>query len=154
MHFLRTAAVAVACVLVTGCVFFAGHRPLLGYSDKNHPKSDTALVVCAEQPGFICGITSVNERNTWEKLNGGKTPWVRILPGAQVIKLTLSNSHLINRPWLKIDNVQAGHVYRIDVAFNGTALTAKSTDLGKMDSYTIHMPRQPWKPKAYTATFD
>jgi hypothetical protein len=154
MHFLRTAAVAVVCVLLTGCVLYAGHRPLLGYSDKNHPKSDTALVVCAQQPEFLCGITSVNEKNTWEQLNGGKTPWVRVLPGTQVIKLTLSNSHLINRPWLKINDVQAGHVYRITVAFSGATLSAKWEDLGKMDSYTIYMPRLPLKPKAYTANFD
>jgi hypothetical protein len=153
MHFLRTAAVAVACVLASGCVLYAGHKPLLGYKDKDHPKSDTALVVCAEQKQFICGITSVNDRNTWEKLNGGKTPWVRVLPGTQVIRLTLSNFHLINRPWLKID-AQPGHVYRISVAFDGKALTATSVDLGKMDSYTIHMPRQPLNSKAYTATFD
>jgi hypothetical protein len=153
MHFLRTAAVAVACVLATGCVLYAGHTPLLGYKDKGHPNSDTALVVCAEQKQFLCGITGVNDTNTWEKLNGGKTPWVRVLPGEQVIRLTLSNFHLVNRPWLKI-NAQPGHVYRIEVAFNNGALIPTSTDLGKMDSYTIHMPRQPLKPKAYTATFD
>jgi hypothetical protein len=143
----------MACVLAAGCSQFAGRRPLLGYTDKDHPKSDTALVVCAEQPEFICGITGVNDKSTWEKYNGGKTPWVRVLPGAQVIRLTLSNSHVINRPWLKIDNVQAGHVYRISVALNGNVLTATSTDLGQMDSYTIHMPQFPLKPKSYTAHF-
>ncbi|MBM7130551.1 hypothetical protein [Dyella mobilis] len=153
MHFLRNVAVAVACVLAAGCSQLAGRHPLLGYKDKDHPKSDTALVVCAEQPEFICGITGVNEKSTWEKYNGGKTPWVRVLPGNQVIKLTLSNSHLINRPWLKINDVKAGHVYRINVAFNGGALTAAWTDLGQMDSYTIHVPQFPLKPKAYTAHF-
>ncbi|MBE1161660.1 hypothetical protein [Dyella acidiphila] len=154
MHFLRIAAVAVACALVSSCMLYAGRHPLLGYKDKDHPKSDTALVVCEEQAGYICGITSVNDRNTWEQLNGGKTPWVRVLPGAQVIKLTLSNSHLVNRPWLKIDNVQPQHVYQVSVTFDGKALGATWKDLGKMDSYTIHMPRQPLKPKAYTANFD
>jgi hypothetical protein len=153
MHLLRNTAVVAACVLAVGCSQFAGRRPLLGYKDKDHPKSDTALVVCAEQPDYICGITGVNERSTWEKFNGGKTPWVRVLPGKQVIKLTLSNSHQINRPWLKIDNVQAGHVYRIDVDFNGAALTATWKDLGQMDSYTIQMPQFPLKPKSYTAHF-
>lgn len=153
MHYLRNAAMAMACVLTAGCVHFAGRRPLLGYTDKDHPKSDTALVVCAEQPGFMCGITGVNDKSTWEKYNGGKTPWVRVLPGSQVIRLTLSNSHQVNRPWFKIDNVQAGHVYRVDVAFNGTAMTATWKDLGKMDSYTIHMPRFPLSPKPFTAGF-
>lgn len=153
MHFLRTAAVAVACVLVAGCMFAAGRHPLLGYKDKDHPKSDTALVVCAPQPQYFCGITGVNERNTWEKLNGGKTPWVRVLPGEQLIKLTLSNAHLITRPQLKIV-VQPQHVYRIDVSLDGSALAATWTDLGKLDSYTIHMPRDPLKSKAYTAGFD
>jgi hypothetical protein len=153
MHYLRNTAVVMACVLAAGCSQLAGRRPLLGYADKHHPKSDTALVVCAEQPEFICGITGVNEKSTWEKFNGGKTPWVRVLPGNQVIKLTLSNSHLINRPWLKIDGVQPGHVYRINVAFNGSALTANWTDLGQMDAYTIHMPQFPLKPKSYTAHF-
>jgi hypothetical protein len=154
MHFLRNTAVVLACVLAAGCSQLAGRRPLLGYSDKDHPTSDTALVVCAEQqPQFICGITGVNDKSTWEKYNGGKTPWVRVLPGAQVIRLTLSNNHKINRPWLKIDNVQAGHVYRIDVAYDGTNVNAKWTDLGQMDAYTIHMPQFPLKPKSYTAHF-
>jgi hypothetical protein len=153
MHYLRTAAVVVACVLAAGCSQMAGRHPLLGYSDKHHPQSDTALVVCAEQPEYICGITGVNSKSTWEKYNGGKTPWVRVLPGSQVIRLTLSNNHLINRPWLKIDNVQPGHVYRITVGYSGTALTASWADLGQMDSYTIHMPQFPLKPKSYTAHF-
>ena len=153
MHYLRTMAVVAACVLAVGCSQLAGRRPLLGYKDKDHPQSDTALVVCAEQPEYICGITGVNDKSTWEKYNGGKTPWVRVLPGDQVIRLTLSNSKLINRPWLKINNVQAGHVYRITVGFNGTAMTATWADLGRMDSYTIHMPQFPFKPKSYTAHF-
>lgn len=153
MHYLRNAALAMACVLAAGCAQFAGKHPLLGYRDKDHPKSDTAIVVCAEQPQFICGITGVNSKSTWQMLNGGKTPWVRVLPGDQVIRLTLSNSHLLNRPWLKIDNVQAGHVYRVEVALTAGALTATWKDLGKMDSYTIHMPRFPLSPKQFTAGF-
>lgn len=153
MHYLRIAAVAMACMLATGCAHFAGRRPLNGYVDKDHPHADTALVVCAEQDPYICGITGVNQVATWEKFNGGKTPWVRVLPGKQVIKLTLSNSHQLNRQQVTIDNVQAGHVYRIDVDFNGTFLTASYRDLGQMDSYTIHMPRFPFPPKAITASF-
>lgn len=153
MLYFRYAAVASACVLVAGCAHFAGRHPLPGYKDKHHPQSDTAIVACAEQPGFMCGITGVNDKSTWEKFNGGKTPWVRVLPGKQLIRLTLSNLHIINRPSVKIDHVQAGHVYRIDVAFNGSALTASYTDLGKMDSYTIHMSRFPFSPKAITAHF-
>lgn len=110
-------------------------------------------MACAQQPEYICGITGVNQKSTWDKLSGGKTPWVRVLPGKQEIKLTLSNSHIINRPSVKIDHVQAGHVYRIDVAFNGSMLTASYTDLGKMDAYTIHLPRFPFSPKAMTAHF-
>ncbi|GAB2569285.1 hypothetical protein ISP15_03500 [Dyella jejuensis] len=153
MHFLRNAAVAMAVVLVAGCAHFAGRHPLLGYSDKDHPHADTAIVVCAEQPDYVCGITGVNDKSTWEKLNGGKTPWVRVLPGKQVIRLTLSNLHIINRPWIKIDNAQAGHVYRIDVALANSVLTATYKDLGKLDSYTIHMPRFPLSPKPITAHF-
>lgn len=153
MQLLRNTAVVAACILAAGCSQFAGRHPLLGYKDKHHPQSDTALVVCAEQPQYMCGITAVNEKSTWEKYNGGKTPWVRVLPGSQVIRLTLSNSYRISRPWLKIDNVQAGHVYRIDVDFNGTELTATWKDLGQMDSYSIHMPQFPLKPKTYTAHF-
>jgi hypothetical protein len=152
MHYLRTAAVVMACTLMAGCSHFAGRRPLLGYVDKAHPHSDTALVVCGESQ-YICGITGVGQVATWEKFNGGKTPWVRVLPGKQVIKLTLSNSRLLNRQQVTIDNVEAGHVYRIDVAFNGGLLAASYSDLGKMDSYTIHMPRFPFQPKAITASF-
>jgi hypothetical protein len=105
----------------------AGGKPtprFLVIRTKIIPKSDTALVVCAEQPQYVCGITGVDEKSTWAKTDGGKTPWVRVLPGDRVIRLTLSNNHLINRPWLKIKGVQAGHVYRIDAGFDGKALTA------------------------------
>jgi hypothetical protein len=153
MRFPRRAAVVLTCMLMAGCAHFAGRRPLLGYPDKDHPKANTALVVCGEQTQYICGITGVNQVATWEKFNGGKTPWVRVLPGKQVIKLTLSNSHQLNRQQLTIDNVEAGHVYRIDVDFNGALLTASYKDLGQMDSYTIHMPRFPFQPKAITASF-
>ncbi|GLQ90066.1 hypothetical protein [Dyella flagellata] len=153
MHYLRTAAVLMACTLAAGCSHFAGRRPLLGYADKNHPAADTALVVCGEPSQYTCGITGVNQVATWEKFNGGKTPWVRVLPGKQMIKLTLSNSHLLNRQQVVIDQVEAGHVYRIDVGFNGAMLTASYQDLGRMDSYTIHMPRFPFSPKAITASF-
>jgi hypothetical protein len=44
-------------------------------------------------------------------------------------------------------------VYRIDVGYDGAMLTAEYKDLGKMDSYTIHMPRFPLEPKAITASF-
>lgn len=153
MQFQRKVAVAMACLLVGGCALVAGRHPIRGYSDKDHPQSDTAIVACAEQADYICGITGVDEKSTWTRYDGGKTPWVRVLPGNRVIRLTLSNSHIINRPWVKIDGVQAGHVYRVDVAFNGTALTAMYTDLGKMDSYTIHIPRLPLSPKPVTAHF-
>lgn len=153
MRYLRPAAVVMACTLAAGCAHFAGRRPLLGYKDKDHAKADTALVVCGQPSPYICGITGVNQVATWEKFNGGKTPWVRVLPGKQVIKLTLSNARLLNRQQLTIDNVEAGHVYRIDVGFNGAMLTATYKDLGKMDSYTIHMPRFPLQPKAITASF-
>jgi hypothetical protein len=153
MQFQRKVAVAMACVLIGGCALVGGRRPMLGYADKHHPQSDTAIVACAEQPGFICGITGVDEKSTWTKYDGGKTPWVRVLPGTRIIRLTLSNSHLINRSWFKIDNAQAGHVYRVDVAFDGKALTASYTDLGEMDSYTIHIPRLPLSPKPVTAHF-
>ena len=153
MHYLRTAVVLMACTLMAGCAHFAGRHPLLGYKDKDHPKADTALVVCGQPSPYICGITSVNQVATWEKFNGGKTPWVRVLPGKQVIKLTLSNSKLLNRQQVTIDNVEAGHVYRIDVGYDGKMLTAEYKDLGKMDSYTIHMPRFPLQPKAITASF-
>ncbi len=115
MQFQRKVAVAVACVLIAGCALVG--RPATRSSvirTRIIRKSDTAIVVCAEQePGFICGITGVDDKSTWSKTDGGKTPWVRVLPGTRIIRLTLSNSHLINRPWLKIDNVQAGHVYRV-----------------------------------------
>ncbi|RUL80044.1 hypothetical protein [Dyella choica] len=153
MHYLRTAAVAMACLLAAGCSHFAGRRPLPGYADQDHPSADTALVVCGEPSQYSCGITGVNQVATWEKFNGGKTPWVRVLPGKQVIKLTLSNSHQLNRQQVIIDKVEAGHVYRIEVGFNGALLTASYQDLGKMDSYTIHMPRFPFSPKAITASF-
>jgi hypothetical protein len=97
MRNLRTAAVIMACTLMAGCALFAGQRPLLGYKDKDHATADTALVVCGQPSQYICGITAVNQVATWEKFNGGKTPWVRVLPGKQVIKLTLSNSKLLNR---------------------------------------------------------
>jgi hypothetical protein len=154
MQFQRTIAVAVACVLITGCALVGSRRPLLGYKDKNHPTSDTALIVCAEQePSYLCGITGVDEQTTWTKYDAGKTPWVRVLPGDRVIRLTLSNNHLINRPWMKINGVQAGHVYRITADFDGKAVTAKYEDLGKMDSYTIHIRRLPLNPKPVTAYF-
>ncbi|WP_233843267.1 hypothetical protein [Dyella sp. 2HG41-7] len=153
MHYLRNAVVAMACILVAGCSHLAGRHPLLGYKDKAHPQSDTAIVACAEQPEYMCGITGVNQTATWEKFNGGKTPWVRVLPGKQVIKLTLSNSHVLNRQQLTIDNVQAGHVYRVDIAYDGKLLTATYQDLGQQDAYTIHMPRFPLPPKAITAHF-
>ncbi|RDS81218.1 hypothetical protein DWU98_11820 [Dyella monticola] len=140
-------------MLVAGCSHFAGRRPLLGYSDKGVQHADTAIVACAEQLQYVCGITGVNQISTWEKFNGGKTPWVRVLPGRQVIRMTLSNSRQLNRQDVIIDNVQAGHVYRIDVGSSGTLLTATYTDLGKLDSYTIHMPRFPLEPKAITASF-
>lgn len=152
MHYLRIAAVAMACMLAAGCSQFAGRRPLLGYTEKDHSHADTALVVCGDSE-YICGITGVNQVATWEKFNGGKTPWVRVLPGKQVIKLTLSNSRLLNRQQVTIDNVEAGHVYRIDVGFNGAVFAVSYEDLGKMDSYTIHMPRFPFQPKAITASF-
>ena len=153
MQFQRKVAVAMACVLIGGCALVGSRRPILGYSDKHHPQSDTAIVACAEQPGFICGITGVDEKSTWSKTDGGKTPWVRVLPGTRIIRLTLSNSHQLNRPWFKIDNVQAGHVYRVDLSFDGKAMTASYTDLGQMDSYTIHIPRLPLSPKPVTAHF-
>jgi len=153
MRFPRRAAVVLTCMLVASCAHFAGRRPLLGYSDKGVPHADTAIVACAEQAQYLCGITGVNQIATWEKFNGGKTPWVRVLPGKQVIRMTLSNSHQLNRQDVIIDNVQAGHVYRIDVGSSGTLLTATYTDLGKLDSYTIHMPRFPLEPKAITASF-
>src|SRR5579859_1761545 len=106
MHYLRILAVAMACTLAAGCSLLAGRHPLIGYKDKDHPHADTALVVCAEQDPYICGITGVNQVATWEKFNGGKTPWVRVRPGKQLIKLTLSNSHQLNRQQLTIDNVQ------------------------------------------------
>jgi hypothetical protein len=152
MHYLRTAAVIVACTLAAGCAQLAGRRPLLGYADKDHPQADTALVVCGQPSEYVCGITGVNQVATWDKFNGGKTPWVRVLPGKQVIKLTLSTAHQLNRQQLAIDPAQAGHVYRIDVSFNGALLTATYQDLGKMDAYTIHMPRFPFPPKAITAS--
>lgn len=153
MHSLRIAAVVMACTFAAGCAHFAGRRPLLGYADKDHPQADTALVVCGQPSEYICGITGVNQRATWEKFNGGKTPWVRVLPGKQTIKLTLSNLSQLNRQQVAIDPVQAGHVYRIEVGFNGIEMTASYKDLGKMDSYTIHMPRFPFSPKAITASF-
>lgn len=153
MHYLRNAVLATVCILATGCSHLAGRHPLLGYADKHHPQSDTAIVACAEQAEYLCGITGVNQQATWEKFNGGKTPWVRVLPGKQVIKLTLSNSRLLNRQQLVIDNVEAGHVYRVDIAYNGTLLTASYQDLGQMDTYTIHMSRFPLPPKAITAHF-
>lgn len=153
MHYLRIATATALCMLAAGCAHFAGRHPLLGYADKQHPQADTAIVACAEQAQYLCGITGVNQVATWEKFNGGKTPWVRVLPGKQVIKLTLSNSHLLNRQQLTIDNVEAGHVYRIDVDYNGTLLTASYKDLGKLDAYTIHMPRFPLQPRAITASF-
>jgi hypothetical protein len=154
MQFQRTIAVAVACVLITGCALVGGRRPELGYSDKHHPKSDTALIVCAEQePVYLCGITGVDDKSTWTQYDGGKTPWVRVLPGDRVVRLTLSNNHLINRPWLKMNGVQPGHVYRITAGFDGKAVTASYEDLGKMDSYTIHIRRLPLSPKAVTADF-
>lgn len=153
MQFQRSIAVAVACVLFAGCALVGSKSPKLGYSDKDHPISDTALVVCAEQPQYVCGITGVDAKSTWAKSDGGKTPWVRVLPGDRVIRMTLSNNHIINRPWLKISGVQPSHVYRIDVSFNGTALIATSTDLGKRDGYTIHIPRLPLEPKPVTVGF-
>jgi hypothetical protein len=153
MQFQRKVAVAMACVLVGGCALLGGRHPIQGYTDKNHPQSDTALVVCAEQPEYICGITGVDEMSTWTKYDGGKTPWVRVLPGTRVIRLTLSNGHLVNRPWFKINDVQPGHVYRVDVGFDGKALTATYKDLGQMDSYTIHIKRLPLSPKPVTAHF-
>lgn len=153
MRFPRRAAVVLTCMLMAGCSHFAGRRPLLGYAQKDHPQADTALVVCGQPSQYTCGITGVNQIATWEKFNGGKTPWVRVLPGKQVIKLTLSNSRLLNRYSVTIDDVEAGHVYRIDVGFNSGLLTATYEDLGKMDSYTIHMPRFPFQPKAITASF-
>jgi hypothetical protein len=154
MQFQRTIAVAVACVLIAGCALVGSRRPMLGYKDKNHPTSDTALIVCAEQaPQYICGITGIDEISTWTQYDGGKTPWVRVLPGDRIVRLTLSNNHLINRPWLKIKGIQAGHVYRITLGFDGTAVTASYADLGKMDGYTINIPRLPLKPKPVTATF-
>jgi hypothetical protein len=153
MRSARRAAVVLTCLLMAGCSHFAGRHPLLGYAQKDHPQADTALVACAEPSPYICGITGVNQVATWEKFNGGKTPWVRVLPGKQVIKLTLSNSHQLNRQQVTIDDVQPGHVYRIDVGFNGGMLTATYSDLGKMDAYTIHMPQFPFRPKAITASF-
>lgn len=153
MRLLRRTAVVLTCMLMAGCAHFAGRRPLLGYSDKGVPRADTAIVVCAEQAQYVCGITGVNQIATWDKFNGGKTPWVRVLPGKQVIRMTLSNTHQLNRQDVAIDNVQAGHVYRIDVGTSGSVLTAAYKDLGKLDSYTIHMPRFPLRPKAITATF-
>jgi hypothetical protein len=153
MQFQRSVAVAAACVLMAGCALVGGRHPIRGYTDKDHPQSDTALVVCAEQKQYICGITGVDDLSTWTRYDGGKTPWVRVLPGTRVIRLTLSNFHLVNRPWFKINNVEAGHVYRVDVAFDGKALTASYVDLGKMDAYTIHIPRLPLKPKPVTAHF-
>jgi hypothetical protein len=154
MQFQRTIAVAVACVLITGCALVGSRHPELGYSDKDHPKSDTALIVCAEQePGYLCGITGVDDKSTWTKYDGGKTPWVRVLPGDRVVRLTLSNNHLINRPWLKMKGIQPGHVYRITAGSDGKAVTASYVDLGKMDSYTIHIRRLPLAPKPVTAYF-
>lgn len=149
----RTAAIVLACLSAVGCAQFAGRKPLLGYTDKDHPKADTALVVCAEQSQYFCGITGVNTKSTWEKLNGGRTPWVRVLPGKQVIRLTLSNFKMINRPFLTIDPVQPRHVYEVTVATEAGVLVASWKDLGERDSYTIHMPRFPQQPKAWTAGF-
>lgn len=153
MRYWRPATVVAACTLAAGCAHFAGRRPLLGYADKHHPHADTALVVCAGSSEYVCGITGVNQIATWDKFNGGKTPWVRVLPGRQAIKLTLANTSQLDRQTVVIDQAQAGHVYRIDVGFNGTSLTATYQDLGKMNSYTIHMPRFPFSPKAITASF-
>lgn len=154
MQFQRTIAVAVACVLIAGCALVGGRRPMLGYDDKHHPTSDTALIVCAEQmPQYLCGIVGVDQKSTWTKYDAGKTPWVRVLPGDRIVRLTLSDNHLINRPWLKMKGLQAGHVYRITARLEGSAVTASYEDLGKMDSYTIHIQRLPLKPKAVTAYF-
>ena len=152
MHYLRILALALAATLLVACAHTGNQHPRLGYKDKDHPQSDTAIVSCADN-NFHCGIVAVDTVNTWNIYNGGKTMWVRVLPGKRVIKLTLANARYISRPAVTIDDVQPGHVYRIVITDNVTSLSATYKDLGKADTYSLTMPRTPFPPKVATAHF-
>lgn len=167
---LRNTAV-LACVLLAGCASVIDKHPKIAYADKKHPLSDTAIFSCADVPGFTCGITRVDEVSTWNHYNGGKTVWVRVLPGERQIGVIASNGRAIN--WLSFDikDVQAGHAYSIEIAnapplppsaaphgnkqHNAVVATMSVSykDLGKMDSYTIEVGKKTFHPTQLTASF-
>lgn len=153
MLHLRDVAVISACVLMLGCSAVTNRHPKLTYADKHHPLSDTAIFSCFDAPGIKCGIASVDYNSTWNYYNGGKTLWVRVLPGAHHIGVVAENNRVIN--WLSFDvkDVQPSHAYAIAIESKNGAMSVSYTDLGKMDAYTVHVDPHGLHPAKLTASF-
>jgi len=164
MHSLRNTAVLL-CALLVGCASIVDRHPKIAYADKRHPLSDTAIFACAEVAGYTCGITRIDDMDTWNYYNGGNTLWVRVLPGAHHVGVVASNGRDIN--WLSFDikDVQPGHVYSLEIGAapppppiapgahgkkaggtsgktpNGVtkSMSVSYKDLGRLDSYTLRV---------------
>lgn len=176
MPYPRTIAV-LACALLAGCAAIVDRHPKIAYADKRHPLADTAIFSCVDTHAFTCGIVRVDEIDTWNHYNGGKTAWVRVLPGEHRIGVIASNGKAVN--WLSFDarDVQPGHAYSIEIAdappppppvaaprgsrgsrqHKSKVVTASMSvsyrDLGRMDSYTIHLGQQTIHTTTLTAGF-
>lgn len=173
MFYLRNIAI-LACALLAGCASVIDKHPKMAYADKHHPLSDTAIFSCVDVPGFSCGITRVDEMSTWNHYNGGKTLWVRVLPGEHHIGVIASNGRAIN--WLSFDikDVQPGHAYSIEIAnappppppagshkshsdskhnVAAASMSVSYKDLGKMDSYTVRIGEKSIHTTELTAGF-
>ena len=139
MRYARNMAILLACTLMLGCAPLSSKHPTRAYPDKNHPLSDTAVFSCADVPGIKCSIVSVDYVSTWTHFDGGRTLWVRVLPGARHLTVVATNGRLINRLSFDVENVQPSHAYAISIDNNGPAMTVVYKDLGKMDSYSLQM---------------
>jgi hypothetical protein len=168
----RTIAV-LACALLAGCASIVERHPKIAYADKRHPQADTAIFSCVDTADFSCGIVRVDGISTWNHFNGGKTAWVRVLPGERRIGVIASNGKVVN--WLSFDakDVQPGHAYSIEIAdapppppaaahgshgnkqhkVVSASMSVSYNDLGRMDSYTIHLGQQTIHTTTLTAGF-
>ncbi len=160
----------LGCALLAGCTTLGNKSPRIAYDDKNHPLSDTAIFSCVDNPGYTCGISRVDDQSTWDHYNGGRTLWVRVLPGEHRIGVVASDGRVINWLSFEIKDAEPGHVYSIGlaqappppVAHPGAkhahgpqtaSIVVSYKDLGKMDSYSFRYGEKSMHPSQMTASF-
>ncbi|MGC1549946.1 MAG: hypothetical protein WA777_15595 [Rhodanobacter sp.] len=153
MLYLRSIAILFACTLMLGCAPLSSRHPQRAYPDKNHPLSDTAIFSCADAPGVKCSIVSVDYVSTWNHYDGGRTLWVRVLPGLRHITVMAANGRLINRLSFDVEDVQPSHAYAISIDTHGPAMSVVYKDLGKMDAYSLRVHTWGARSKELTAHF-